>query len=117
MQQGRKVFKEVVPAVVALLREHLGELRIDAAEIARLWLHQANLNMNELIVEKLMGKSLPREAAPIILDEYANTSSAGVVIAFHKYHEDLPVGALALMCSFGAGYSIGNLVLRRIDRN
>ncbi len=117
VQQGRKVFKEVVPAVVALLREHLGELRIDAAEIARLWLHQANLNMNELIVEKLMGKSLPREAAPIILDEYANTSSAGVVIAFHKYHEDLPVGALALMCSFGAGYSIGNLVLRRIDRN
>jgi beta-ketodecanoyl-[acyl-carrier-protein] synthase len=116
VQQGRKVFKEVVPAVVALLREHLAELHIDPAEVARMWLHQANLNMNELIVEKLMGKSLPREAAPIILDEYANTSSAGVVIAFHKYHEDLPVGALALMCSFGAGYSIGNLVLRRIDR-
>jgi beta-ketodecanoyl-[acyl-carrier-protein] synthase len=116
VQQGRKVFKEVVPAVVALLREHLAELKIDPAEIARLWLHQANLNMNELIVEKVMGKSLPREAAPIILDEYANTSSAGVVIAFHKYHQDLPVGSLSLMCSFGAGYSIGNLVLRRHAR-
>jgi beta-ketodecanoyl-[acyl-carrier-protein] synthase len=116
VQQGRKVFKEVVPMVVALLREHLGELGIEPAALARLWMHQANVNMNELIIEKLVGQRLSREMAPIILDEYANTSSAGVVIAFHKYHQDLPVGSLSLMCSFGAGYSIGNLVLRRHAR-
>jgi beta-ketodecanoyl-[acyl-carrier-protein] synthase len=116
VQQGRKVFKEVVPMVVGLLREHLAELGIEPRALARLWMHQANVNMNELIIEKLVGERLSREMAPIILDEYANTSSAGVMIAFHKYHEDLPVGSLSLMCSFGAGYSVGNLVLRRIAR-
>ncbi|HEU4372671.1 MAG TPA: 3-oxoacyl-[acyl-carrier-protein] synthase III C-terminal domain-containing protein, partial [Telluria sp.] len=49
-----------------------------------------------------------------ILDTYANTSSAGSIIAFHKYQDDMPAGALGVICSFGAGYSIGCVVVQRL---
>ena len=53
-----------------------------------MWLHQANLNMNVLIAKKVLGKDVEIEQAPVVLDEYANTSSAGSIIAFHKHSED-----------------------------
>ena len=49
----------------------------------------------------------------MILDEYANTSSAGSIIAFHKYRRDLQKGDVGVICSFGAGYSIGSVIVRR----
>lgn len=50
----------------------------------------------------------------MILSEYANTSSAGSVIAFHKHHDDMPKDAIGVLCSFGAGYSIGSVVMKRL---
>ena len=51
--------------------------------------------------------------APIILDEFANTASAGSIIAFHQHQKNLQRNDYALICSFGAGYSIGSLVLQK----
>ena len=48
-----------------------------------------------------------------MLDEFANTASAGSIIAFCLNHEDLEKGDCGVICSFGAGYSIGSLVLRK----
>ena len=53
------------------------------------------------------------DEAPVILDRYANTSSAGSVIAWHLHQQDLPSGALGVLASFGAGYSVGSVVLRK----
>ena len=125
VQEGRKVFKEVCPAVASQISEQIdGEpLRvseqIEAQGIApeqlkRLWLHQANLNMNQLIARRVLGRDATDEEAPTILDEYANTSSAGSVIAFHKHRADFNSGDLGVLCSFGAGYSIGSVVLRKL---
>jgi beta-ketodecanoyl-[acyl-carrier-protein] synthase len=50
----------------------------------------------------------------VILDEWANTSSAGSVIAFHRYKADLARRECGVLCSFGAGYSIGSAILRRV---
>ncbi len=52
--------------------------------------------------------------APNILDEYGNTSSAGSIIAFHKYSADLKSGDLGLLCAFGAGYSVGSVIMRKL---
>lgn len=112
-QNGRKVFKEVVPMVSQMITEHLQEFELDPQAIKRFWLHQANLNMNQLIVKKLLGQEVNPEQAPVILDEYANTSSAGSIIAFHKYHEDFVSGELGVISSFGAGYSAGSVIVRR----
>ena len=113
VQEGRKVFKEVVPMVAELIVAHLAENGIAPAQLKRLWLHQANLNMNELIARRVLGREPAPGEAPNILDEYANTSSAGSVIAFHKYSSDLGAGDLGLLCSFGAGYSAGSVILKK----
>ena len=113
VQEGRKVFRDVCPMVAELIGQHLEENQLDVTQVKRFWLHQANLSMNHLIVRKLLGREASIEEAPVILDTYANTSSAGSVIAFHKYQDDLPSGALAVLSSFGAGYSIGSVILRK----
>jgi beta-ketodecanoyl-[acyl-carrier-protein] synthase len=113
VQEGRKVFKEVVPMVSTLLIEHLNELGVAPSELKRLWLHQANTSMNRLIARKVLGRDAEPHESPNILDRFANTSSAGSVIALHLHHEDLAKGDLGLLCSFGAGYSAGSVLLRR----
>jgi len=114
VQEGRKVFKDVCPMVAELIAAHLEENKLSVNDVKRFWLHQANLNMNLLIARKLLGRDAEPGEAPVILDTYANTSSAGSVIALHKYQDDLPVGSLGVLSSFGAGYSIGSVILRKI---
>ncbi|KRW62931.1 beta-ketoacyl-ACP synthase III [Pseudomonas sp. TTU2014-080ASC] len=113
VQEGRKVFKEVCPMVAEQIATHLQENNLNVNDVKRFWLHQANLNMNLLIIRKLLGRDAEPHEAPVILDTYANTSSAGSVIALHKHQDDLPSGALGVLSSFGAGYSIGSVILRK----
>ncbi len=112
-QNGRKVFKEVCPMVATHISNHLADLGLEAESLRRMWLHQANLSMNLLISRRVLGRAATPEEAPTILDEYANTSSAGSVIAFHKHRADLVTADLGVLCSFGAGYSIGSIVLEK----
>ncbi len=114
-QEGRKVFKEVCPMAATHIGEHLGSLGIaPASGVRRYWLHQANLAMNQLITRKLLDRDPSAEEAPVILDEFANTASAGSIIAFHQHRADLACGDVGVICSFGAGYSIGSVVLRKM---
>ncbi|HEY0489255.1 MAG TPA: beta-ketoacyl-ACP synthase III [Telluria sp.] len=112
-QQGRKVFKEVCPMAAEMIKETVERAGLKVSDISRFWLHQANLSMNQLIARTLLGREAEPGEAPVILDTYANTSSAGSIIAFHKHHEDMPSGAKGVICSFGAGYSIGCVVVRK----
>ncbi|ATQ73529.1 beta-ketoacyl-ACP synthase III [Massilia violaceinigra] len=112
-QQGRKVFKEVCPMAAEMIRETVTNAGLEVAQVSRYWLHQANLNMNLLITRMLLGRDAEPQEAPVILDTYANTSSAGSIIAFHKYQDDMPSGSHGVICSFGAGYSIGCVVVRK----
>ena len=112
-QNGRKVFKEVCPMAAKHITEHLKRHKLASTDVSRWWLHQANINMNLLISKKLLGRDATPEEAPIVLDRYANTASAGSLIAFNLYHEDLLAGDYGVICSFGAGYSIGSLVIRK----
>ena len=112
-QNGRQVAREVSPMVAEHIGAHLAELGVAVEDVRRFWLHQANLGMNQAIAKAVLGRVPEADESPVILDEYANTSSAGSVIAFHKHRADLKQGDLAVLCSFGAGYSIGNVVLRK----
>lgn len=112
-QNGRKVFKEVVPMVSELISTHLQDQALNPEQLKRMWLHQANLGMNQLIAKKVLGRDADTQEAPVILDEYANTSSAGSIIAFHKYRNDMKSGEIGVICSFGAGYSAGSVIVRK----
>ncbi len=113
VQQGRKVFKEVCPMVAEHIGAHLTEHGIETTAVKRFWLHQANLSMNQLIARRLLGRDATETEAPVILDRYANTSSAGSIIAFHLHRADLEPGALGIISSFGAGYSVGSVILAK----
>lgn len=115
IQEGRKVFKEVCPMAAEHMSTHLQSLGLSSAtDVRRYWLHQANLAMNQLIAKKLLGNNeFTADKAPVILDEFANTASAGSVIAFHRHKNDLGSGDVGVICSFGAGYSIGSVVVRK----
>ena len=112
VQNGRRVFKEVMPFVSSLILEQLNEHSLSPEDIERYWLHQANINMNAYVIKKLLGDDFSSDRAPIVLDEYANTSSAGSIIAFHKYNQ-LDDGQKGIICSFGAGYSICSILLEK----
>jgi beta-ketodecanoyl-[acyl-carrier-protein] synthase len=112
-QNGQMVFREVCPMVAEHIAGHLAQLDLAAADVRRFWLHQANLKMNQLIAKGVLGRLPTDDEAPVILDEFANTSSAGSVIAFHRHRDDLATGDVGVLCSFGAGYSVGSVVVRR----
>jgi beta-ketodecanoyl-[acyl-carrier-protein] synthase len=113
VQEGRKVFREVVPMVSEMIVEHAGDLGLDPHALKRMWLHQANINMNVMIGKRVLGREPTPQENVIILDEYANTSSAGSIIAFHKANDDFAAGETGLICSFGAGYSAGTVFVRK----
>ena len=113
VQQGRKVFKEVVPMVSEMILDHAAELNLDPHGLKRMWLHQANINMNTLIGKKVLGREPDAEENVIILDDYANTSSAGSIIAFHLKNDGFAPGDVGLICSFGAGYSAGTVFVQK----
>lgn len=115
MQNGRKVFKEVLPLVSDHIAAHMAEEGVAADDLRRLWLHQANKTMNDYIGKKVLGRTPEPGEQPNILQDYANTSSAGSIIAFSKYSGDLASGDLGLICSFGAGYSVGSVIVERRD--
>lgn len=113
VQEGRKVFKEVVPMVAAMIVDHAESLGLDPAALRRLWLHQANQGMNRLIAQRVLGHEANEDESPTVLDTYGNTSSAGSIIAFHLNSQDLAAGDTGVICSFGAGYSAGSVFVRK----
>lgn len=113
MQNGRKVFKEVLPMVSKHIADHMDDEQVTAGDLKRLWLHQANKTMNDFIGKKVLGRTPELGEQPNILQDYANTSSAGSIIAFSKYSDDLSEGDTGIICSFGAGYSVGSVLVTR----
>ncbi len=113
MQNGRKVFKEVLPIVSKHILGHIESEGVSPDQLKRLWLHQANKAMNDFIGKKVLGRVPEPDEQPNILQDYANTSSAGSIITFAKHSDDLADGDLGVICSFGAGYSVGSVLLKR----
>lgn len=113
-QYGRKVFEEVSPIAAGHLLNHLASLNLTPKDVKRFWLHQANINMNKMVIKELLGEEeVDCSVTPTVLDTYANTASAGSIIAFNKFSNDLQKDDIGVICSFGAGYSVGSLVLKK----
>jgi beta-ketodecanoyl-[acyl-carrier-protein] synthase len=113
VQEGRKVFKEVLPLVSRHVAGHMEAAGWAPADLRRVWLHQANKSMNDYLGKRVLGRDPTPEEQPNILQRYANTSSAGSIIAFAQHSADLVPGDRGLICSFGAGYSVGSVLVTR----
>lgn len=115
VQEGRKVFKEVVPMVGSMILDHAEALGLSGTDLRRMWLHQANTGMNRLIAQRVLGHEATDDESPTVLDTYGNTASAGSIIAFHQHNDDLAADDIGLICSFGAGYSAGTVFIRKVS--
>jgi beta-ketodecanoyl-[acyl-carrier-protein] synthase len=71
--------------------------------------------MNLFLARKVYGRDPTPSEAPNIIGEYGNTSSAGAIIAFNKHSADLNAGDVGVLCTFGAGYSAGSVILRKLN--
>lgn len=114
LQNGRKVFREVCPKVSEIISTHLQDNQLQPSSVKKMWLHQANANMIDLILRSVLGKQADKSIAPMVIDEFANTSSASPMIVFHRHQEDIAAGDIGVICSFGAGYSIGSVLVRKV---
>jgi beta-ketodecanoyl-[acyl-carrier-protein] synthase len=113
-QVGNKVFKEVTLAGHRFIVDFLAEHGLTPHGIRRFWLHQANARMNAMILKLSFGHDVGHDRAPMVLERLGNTAAAGAIIAFKENHEDMKAGDYGLLCAFGAGYSIGGALLRKL---
>lgn len=111
-QVGNKVFKEVTHAAQRFIAEFLADNRLSSRDIRRYWLHQANARMNAMILKLTLGHDADQDRAPMVLGRLGNTAAAGAIVALEENHRDMKAGELGLICAFGAGYSIGAVLVR-----
>lgn len=113
-QVGNKVFKEVTVAASHFIKEFLASQGTSPQAQRRFWLHQANARMNAMIMKLALGHEADADLAPMVLDRLGNTAAAGAVIALSENSDDMKPGETGLFCAFGAGYSIGAALLKKL---
>jgi beta-ketodecanoyl-[acyl-carrier-protein] synthase len=111
-QQGNRVFKDVTVASHRFIVDFLAEHGRTPLTVRRFWLHQANARMNQMILKLAFGEEVGHDRAPMVLDRLGNTAAAGAVVALEENHRDMKAGDDGLLCTYGAGYSIGGALLR-----
>jgi len=57
-QSGRNVFKEVSPVAAKHISEHLDSLNLKPQDVKRFWLHQANINMNNMVIKQIFDEDV-----------------------------------------------------------
>lgn len=91
----------------------IADLGYQPHDIRRAWLHQANIRIVQAVAKKALDREPTADVAPIILNEYGNTSSSSVLMTFGMHSDDMAAGERGLMCAFGAGYGCGAAIIQK----
>jgi beta-ketodecanoyl-[acyl-carrier-protein] synthase len=112
-QEGPTVYHEVVPLVVQSARETVGRAGLGLDAVRLFLFHQASALMIDGIVRRLFRGRTVGDRVALNLERYGNTSSCGVGICLAEEAVMRP-GDLACMTAFGAGYTVGSVLLRKV---
>lgn len=112
-QNGKMVSNDIAHMVSTHIKTHIRESCLEVSNIKRLWLHQANLNLIRKIGELIYQTTINEKVVPSVIQEYGNTGAAGMMMTFHHHHTDFEKGEIGILSSFGAGYAIGSIVIRK----
>jgi 3-oxoacyl-[acyl-carrier-protein] synthase-3 len=109
--KGREVFKLAVRGMEEISRSILEQHGVDAAQIALVIPHQANLRIIQALAEYL---ELPLERFFVNVDRYGNTSAASIPMALDEARRSgrIKSGDLILLVAFGAGLTYGSALIR-----
>lgn len=112
-QDGHRVFRDVIPMASGVSSKLIADLGYQPHDIRRAWLHQANIRIVQAVAKKALDREPTADVAPIILNEYGNTSSSSVLMTFDMHSSDMKPGERGLMCAFGAGYGCGAAIIQK----
>lgn len=108
---GKPVFTAAVEGLSAITAVLMTRNGLTPENLDWLVPHQANLRILEAVADRLR---LPREKVAVNVDRYGNTSAATIPIALSEWWQAgrLRRGDKIVMCSIGAGYTLGAVYLR-----
>ena len=109
--KGREVFRHAVEKLSECIKLSLKKNNLKKDNIDWIIPHQANKRIMDMTAKKL---DISKNKVLVTVDRYANTSSAGSIIAFSQYSEDMKEDDVGVLCSFGAGYSAGSVILKKL---
>jgi 3-oxoacyl-[acyl-carrier-protein] synthase-3 len=110
-QEGATVFKFAVKNTEEIARRLLDRHGIDPSQIDLFVSHQANRRIIEAAAERL---GLGPDKVIINLEMYGNTTAGTIPLALADARRQgrLKTGDLVLLCSVGAGFTVGAVLLR-----
>jgi 3-oxoacyl-[acyl-carrier-protein] synthase-3 len=109
--KGKEVFRHAVTNLASVMTETLDAAGLDAADVAWVVPHQANLRILEATARKL---GLPLSRVVVTVDAHANTSAASVPLALDTAVRDgrIQPGDLLLLEAMGGGFTWGAAAVR-----
>jgi len=108
---GKEVFRHAVVNLADVVRETLGAVNMQAAEIDWLVPHQANKRIIDGTARKL---GLSTNRVVLTVDRHGNTSAASVPLALAEAVKDgrIKRGDVVLMEAMGGGFTWGSALVR-----
>jgi 3-oxoacyl-[acyl-carrier-protein] synthase-3 len=108
---GREVFRRAVRGVSDSIERTLDEAGCSPDDVDLFVPHQANSRIIDAVLPRV---GIPAERAIQTVDRHGNTSAASVPLALTEVADagGLPDGSLVLSSGFGAGLTVGTVLLR-----
>ena len=112
---GRKVYEFALNKVPLAIQNCLDASGADIDEVKKIFIHQANLKMDDAIIKRLYRlykKPMPESVLPMNIQEFGNSSVATVPTLFDLVRKEnyggheLTDGDLIIFASVGAGMNI-----------
>ena len=110
-QDGQTVFKFAVRKTEEIARRIMQRNNISADALDLFVSHQANRRIIQAATEKL---GIDQAKVVINIERFGNTTAATIPLALNDAVQDgrLKKGDLVLLCSVGAGFTVGSVLLR-----
>jgi len=111
-QEGPQVFKYAVKEMAQVSLEILERNGLTGEDLALFVPHQANLRIIQANAKKIR---IDHEKVAVNIDRYANTTAATIPLCLYDAiveEKRLQKGDYFVLCSFGAGFTWGSVLLR-----
>lgn len=119
--KGRKVYEFALSHVPQAMKECLDESGIEIGELKKIFIHQANMKMDEAIIKRfyrLYRTPAPENVLPMNIQTHGNSSVATIptlydqVLSNELEAHQLNKGDVVLFASVGAGMNINAITYR-----
>ena len=111
MPHGREVFHHACLEIAEAVRQIVAKNDLSLDQLQLLIPHQANKRIIDHVGKDL---GVAPERVALTVDHLGNTGCASVAITLHRAAHRVAPGGLAVLVTFGGGYSVGAALIRRL---